>query len=54
MLSLVPDPLRYFHAVLTPEKLRLSRKYLQSATIASDFRIIMKTDMAATRSDLEL
>ena len=43
MLSLVPDPLRYFHAVLTPEKLRLSRKYLQSATIASDFRIIMKT-----------
>ncbi len=43
ILSLVPDPLAYFKSVVIPEKLRLSRKYLQTATIASDFAVIVKT-----------
>jgi lipopolysaccharide/colanic/teichoic acid biosynthesis glycosyltransferase len=43
MLSLVPDPLRYFKTVLTPEKLRISRNYLRGATIVSDLIVIVKT-----------
>jgi lipopolysaccharide/colanic/teichoic acid biosynthesis glycosyltransferase len=43
MLSLVPDPLKYFKAVVIPEKLRISRNYLQGATIVSDFRVIVET-----------
>jgi lipopolysaccharide/colanic/teichoic acid biosynthesis glycosyltransferase len=43
LLSLVPDPLKYFKAVVIPEKLRISRSYLRTATIVSDFRVIVKT-----------
>jgi lipopolysaccharide/colanic/teichoic acid biosynthesis glycosyltransferase len=45
-LSLVPDPLKYFKTVLTPDKLRISRNYLQTATIASDLGVIVKTVVA--------
>jgi lipopolysaccharide/colanic/teichoic acid biosynthesis glycosyltransferase len=43
MLPLVPDPFEYFKTVVVPEKLRMSRNYLQSATMLSDFRMIVKT-----------
>ena len=46
MLSLVPDPLRYLKTVLTPDKLRISRNYLRTATSASDFGVIVKTVVA--------
>ena len=46
MLSLVPDPLKYFKTVLTPDKLRISRNYLQTASIMSDFGVIVKTVVA--------
>ena len=43
MLALVPDPLRYFKSVVVPQKLCISRHYLENATVLSDVRIIMKT-----------
>ena len=46
MLALAPDPLGYFKAVIIPQKLRLSRGYLQNATLLSDFRVIMQTAVA--------
>ena len=46
MLSVVPDPLAYFRTVVIPEKLRLSRNYLQKATLLSDFSVIVQTAVA--------
>jgi len=43
MLSMVPDPLKYFKTVVTPEKLRISREYVESATIASDLQVMVTT-----------
>jgi lipopolysaccharide/colanic/teichoic acid biosynthesis glycosyltransferase len=43
MLALAPDPLQYFKSVIIPEKLRISRRYLQNATVLSDLRVILQT-----------
>jgi len=43
MLALVPDPLEKFKTVVVPEKLRMSREYLENATVLSDFRVIVQT-----------
>lgn len=43
MLSLVPDPLGYFKTVIIPEKLRLSRNYLENATLLNDLRVMVQT-----------
>src|SRR4051794_29184355 len=46
VLSHVPDPLRYFKTVLTPDKLRISRNYLRTATTVSDLGVIVRTVLA--------
>jgi lipopolysaccharide/colanic/teichoic acid biosynthesis glycosyltransferase len=46
LLALVPDPLGYFKAVLTPNKLRLSAAYMERATVWADLRILAGTALA--------
>lgn len=43
ILAFVPDALEYFHTVLTPEKLRISRDYLERATVLTDLQVIVRT-----------
>jgi lipopolysaccharide/colanic/teichoic acid biosynthesis glycosyltransferase len=43
MLSLVPDPLEHFRAVVVPEKMRISRTYVEKATVLRDLGVIVKT-----------
>jgi len=43
ILSMVPDPLRYFKAVITPDKLRISQAYLRRASVWSDLRVMAQT-----------
>jgi lipopolysaccharide/colanic/teichoic acid biosynthesis glycosyltransferase len=43
ILVRAPDPLQYFKTVIIPEKLRISRRYLQNATVLSDLRVILQT-----------
>ena len=40
VLAQVPEPLRYFKAVVTPDKLRISQEYLQRASVWSDFGLM--------------
>jgi hypothetical protein len=47
---MVPDPLKYFKTVVTPEKLRLSLAYLQRATVWSDLAILVRTFIALLAS----
>jgi lipopolysaccharide/colanic/teichoic acid biosynthesis glycosyltransferase len=42
------DADRYFKAVITPDKVRISSEYLQRATLWSDFLIIIRTGLALT------
>jgi lipopolysaccharide/colanic/teichoic acid biosynthesis glycosyltransferase len=46
VLALVPDPLRYFKTVVTPDKLRISRAYLQRANAFSDLGVMAGTVLA--------
>lgn len=46
LLALVPDPLGYFKAVLTPSKLRLSADYIERATVWTDLRVLAGTALA--------
>ncbi len=43
LLALVPDPLRYFKTVVTPDKLRLSLDYQQRASVWRDLGVLAKT-----------
>jgi lipopolysaccharide/colanic/teichoic acid biosynthesis glycosyltransferase len=42
-LVLIPDPLEYFKAVLTPDKLRISAAYLEHANVWSDLGVLAAT-----------
>jgi lipopolysaccharide/colanic/teichoic acid biosynthesis glycosyltransferase len=46
LLAMVPDPLRYFKTVVTPDKLRISAAYLEHATIWTDLCLIAETASA--------
>ena len=46
LLALVPEPLAYFKAVLTPRKLQISAAYLQHATVLTDLGILAGTALA--------
>jgi lipopolysaccharide/colanic/teichoic acid biosynthesis glycosyltransferase len=45
-LAQVPEPLKYFKTVVTPDKLRLSQDYLERATVWSDFGVMAGTAVA--------
>jgi lipopolysaccharide/colanic/teichoic acid biosynthesis glycosyltransferase len=45
-LMLIADPLEYFKAVLTPDKLRISAAYLQHANVWSDLGVLAATALA--------
>ena len=46
ILSEAADPLHYFKTVITPDKLRISRRYLEHASIRRDFAVLLKTALA--------
>jgi len=46
ILALVPDPLRYFKTVVTPDKLRISQAYLERANGWRDLAVIARTALA--------
>jgi lipopolysaccharide/colanic/teichoic acid biosynthesis glycosyltransferase len=43
ILALVPEPLRYFKTVVTPDKLRISQAYLERANLWSDLGVVAKS-----------
>ena len=43
LLTLVPEPLRYFKTVVTPDKLRISEAYLDCANLWSDLAVMART-----------
>lgn len=43
LLATVQEPMHYFRTILTPHKLKLSEEYLQTASMSSDFQLIVKT-----------
>jgi lipopolysaccharide/colanic/teichoic acid biosynthesis glycosyltransferase len=43
LLTLVPEPLRYFKTVVTPDKLRISETYLDGANLWSDLAVMART-----------
>jgi lipopolysaccharide/colanic/teichoic acid biosynthesis glycosyltransferase len=43
LLAQAAEPLRYFKTVVVPEKLRVSREYLEGATVWSDFGVMLAT-----------
>lgn len=52
MLALVPDPLRHFKTVVTPDKLRISNAYLENSNVWSDLVVLLDTAMALLPSTL--
>ena len=46
ILQSVPDAYRYFKTVLTPEKIRISLAYMQSANLQKDIGVVIKTAIA--------
>jgi lipopolysaccharide/colanic/teichoic acid biosynthesis glycosyltransferase len=44
-LAGIPEPLKYFKTVVTPDKLRISMDYLARADVISDFGVMVKTAM---------
>jgi lipopolysaccharide/colanic/teichoic acid biosynthesis glycosyltransferase len=46
LLALIPEPLRYFKTVVTPDKLHISLDYLAKATVWSDFGVMVATALA--------
>jgi lipopolysaccharide/colanic/teichoic acid biosynthesis glycosyltransferase len=51
MLDLVPDPMRYFKSVVTPDKLLISQLYQQRATVLSDLCVLAATALALLLPD---
>jgi lipopolysaccharide/colanic/teichoic acid biosynthesis glycosyltransferase len=45
-LVLIPDPIEYFKAVLTPDKLRISAAYLEHSNVWSDLGVLAATALA--------
>jgi lipopolysaccharide/colanic/teichoic acid biosynthesis glycosyltransferase len=43
ILALVPDPLRHFKTVVTPDKLRISEDYMRRANMWSDVAVMART-----------
>jgi lipopolysaccharide/colanic/teichoic acid biosynthesis glycosyltransferase len=43
LLALIPEPLRYFKTVVTPDKLRISQAYLERANLWSDLGVMART-----------
>jgi lipopolysaccharide/colanic/teichoic acid biosynthesis glycosyltransferase len=43
ILATVPDPLRYFKTVVTPDKLCISQAYIRRANLWSDFGVMART-----------
>lgn len=43
LLALVPEPLRYFKTVVTPDKLQISQHYLERANLWSDLSVMART-----------
>ncbi len=46
LLAASPDPLRFFKTVLTPDKIRMSLEYMESATFWSDLSVMSLTGLA--------
>jgi lipopolysaccharide/colanic/teichoic acid biosynthesis glycosyltransferase len=46
ILEAAPDALHYFKTVVTPDKIRISKAYLQHANAWSDFVIVIRTAVA--------
>lgn len=46
MLSRIPEPLEYFKAVVTPDKVRISQAYVLQANAWSDAGVLARTMMA--------
>ena len=46
MLALLPDPMRYFKSVVTPDKLLISRLYQERASFWSDLGVMAATALA--------
>ncbi len=46
ILALVPNPIRYFKAVITPDKIRISQAYLERANSCRDLVVIARTALA--------
>jgi len=43
ILAQVPEPLRYFKSVVTPDKIRISQDYLKTATAFTDMSVAVRT-----------
>jgi lipopolysaccharide/colanic/teichoic acid biosynthesis glycosyltransferase len=50
-LAGIPEPLKYFKTVVTPDKLRISLNYLARAGLVSDFGVMVKTAVALYSSN---
>jgi lipopolysaccharide/colanic/teichoic acid biosynthesis glycosyltransferase len=50
-LAAIPEPLRYFKTVVTPDKLRISLDYLTKADVLSDFGVMVETAVALYPTD---
>ncbi len=46
ILSMAPDPMRYFKTVVTPDKLRISQAYLQRSNSWTDLMVMARTGLA--------
>jgi lipopolysaccharide/colanic/teichoic acid biosynthesis glycosyltransferase len=46
ILALAPEPLRFFKAVVVPDKLRISQDYLDCSTLWSDLGVMARTVLA--------
>jgi lipopolysaccharide/colanic/teichoic acid biosynthesis glycosyltransferase len=51
-LAGIPEPLKYFKTVVTPDKLRISMNYLASAGLMSDFGVMLETGVALCSASL--
>ena len=46
LLAMVPEPMRYFKTVVTPDKLRISLAYQKRATVWTDLGVLARTFVA--------
>lgn len=46
ILAMVPDPMKYFKSVITPDKLCISEAYMCQASVGSDMSVMVKTIVA--------
>jgi lipopolysaccharide/colanic/teichoic acid biosynthesis glycosyltransferase len=52
LLAGIPEPLRYFKTVVTPDKLRISLNYLEKANMISDLGVMVSTAVALYPANL--